>query len=112
MNGTDHDLLIRVDTKVQTLIDEMKQMRDVTNNRLLAVEQGKVDNNDFHEFKSEINQRINTMDLEIKKTLLERDKSNSLAFKAVSDQIDNLKKIVYVGIGIVLCLQFVIMFLK
>lgn len=112
MNGSDHDLLIRVDTKVQTLIDEMKLMRDGTNSRLQNVENNKVDSKDFHEYKADVSQRILTMESDFKKTLLERDKINAENIKEITAQIDRLKIIVYSGVGLVAALQFVISVLK
>lgn len=108
MNSTDHDLLIRVDTKLGTLIQEVQLMRDTTNQRLTNVENNKVDVSEFHEFKAEIVAQVLKLDTDFKKTLLERDKINMDANKELSDKIDKLKTILYIGVGIVATLQFVI----
>lgn len=49
----DHDLLIRVDTKLGNLIDEFRLLRDDVSRRLLAVERGKLDKDEFNTYKTE-----------------------------------------------------------
>ena len=88
MEKTDHDILIRLDQKVQdgflSLNTEMKLLRDGTHQRISAIEIGKLDTTVFDTY------RINT------------DKQISALFKSDA----TLKKLVYTGVGILVTIQF------
>ncbi len=75
MDKNDHDLLIRVDTKLGTLIEEVQLMRDNTNQRLSTVEQTKVEKSDFNDFRVNIQNDLNKTELSFNKILMERNQT-------------------------------------
>lgn len=113
--NNDHDLLIRVDQKVQTLIEEVQLMRDSTNNRLQAVEANKLDRTEFNDHKVSFRNEMNRMELDFNKVLIERSKENSDKFTMIekiveknTTNINAIKWYIGIGIGMVLTLQFII----
>lgn len=114
----DHDLLIRVDTKLGTLLGEFQLMRDSTNTRLTSVEKDKLDVATFNEFKVENSKEFNRFELEINKKFLEKDQQNEKTFielraanAAQNVKIEKLIRYLYIGLGIVGTLQFLAPFL-
>ncbi len=61
MNPNDHDLLIKVDTKLDNLTKEMAMMRDDNSRRLDRVEQNKVEKSDFEAFKKEMETNVSSI---------------------------------------------------
>lgn len=59
LNLTDHDLLIRLDTRMGTLTDEMRLLRDGTTNDIKDLKERKLDRRDFEEYKRECETSIN-----------------------------------------------------
>ena len=51
-NSQDHDLLIRLDTNMMNLTDEVRLLRDGSAKRLTDVENGKLDKTSFDSFIS------------------------------------------------------------
>jgi hypothetical protein len=49
-NASDHDLLIRLDQKVENVTDEIRLLRDGSAKRLDEVERGKLDKTAFDDF--------------------------------------------------------------
>lgn len=101
----DHDLLIRVDTKLGTLIQEVQLLRDDSTRRLSSVEQNKLDKSEFNEFKLSIFAEVNKSDLNFNKELLERDKRHDEVFKSQDQRITRIERNMYIGIGILMSLQ-------
>ena len=101
----DHDLLIRVDTKLGTLIQEFQLLRDDTTRRLGNVEQNKVDKSEFNDFRVNMTNEINKADLNFNKTMLERDKHNEGLFKSQDERISRIERNMYIGIGILMSMQ-------
>jgi predicted GH43/DUF377 family glycosyl hydrolase len=108
MDKNDHDLLIRVDTKLGTLIEEVQLMRDNTNQRLSTVEQTKVEKSDFNDFKVNIQNDLNKTDLTLSKTLMERNQHNEEMFKSQDQRITKIERNMYIGIGILMALQVIV----
>lgn len=108
MDKNDHDLLIRVDTKLGTLIEEVQLMRDNTNQRLSTVEQTKVEKSDFNDFKVNIQNDLNKTDLLFNKILMERSQHNDEMFKSQDIRISRIERNMYIGIGILSAIQVVI----
>ncbi len=108
MDKNDHDLLIRVDTKLGTLIEEVQLMRDNTNQRLSTVEQTKVEKSDFNDFKVNIQNDLNRTDLTFNKILMERSQHNDEMFKSQDIRISRIERNMYIGIGILSAIQVVI----
>lgn len=108
MDQNDHDLLIRVDTKLGTLIEEVQLMRDNTNQRLSSVEQNKVEKTEYNDFKVLIQNEINKIDLTFNKMLMERSQHNEETFKSHDSRISKIERNMYIGIGILMVLQFVV----
>lgn len=51
LNLTDHDLLIRLDTRMQNITDEMRLLRDGTTGDIKDLKEKKLDRRDFEEYK-------------------------------------------------------------
>ena len=89
MDKTDHDILIRLDQKVQdgflTLNSEMKMLRDGTHQKITDLEVGKLERSVFISYKTDTDKLIDAL------------------FK--SD--DKLKRLVYIGVGVLATIQFV-----
>ena len=79
---TDHDILIRVEGKVENLTDEMRLLRDGTKDNIKELQDKKVDKETF-------------------KTLVELVTNQGR-------QIETLKRLVYIGVGGVIVIQFFI----
>lgn len=105
MDKNDHDLLIRVDTKLGTLIQEVQLLRDDTTRRLGNVELNKLDKTEFNDFKVTIQNDLNKADLNFSKELLERDKRHDEIFKSQEVRISRIERNMYIGIGILMSLQ-------
>lgn len=88
----DHDVLIQVSTKLDTLIGEMQLMRDSTYTRLTNLEQFKVDKADFVEYKSFVDKMILDCKTDIFRTMDERSKSTSDQLAAISKRQDEQEK--------------------
>lgn len=108
MDKNDHDLLIRVDTKLSTLIEEVQLMRDNTNQRLSTVEQTKVEKSEFNDFKVNIQNDLNKTDLAFNKIVMERNQHNDEMFKSQDTRISRIERNMYIGIGILTALQVVV----
>ncbi len=108
MDKNDHDLLIRVDTKLGTLIEEVQLMRDNTNHRLSTVEQTKVEKSEFNDFKVSIQNDMNKSDLNLNKTFMERNQHNDELFRSQDIRISRIERNMYIGIGILMALQILI----
>lgn len=53
LNLTDHDLLIRLDTRMSNLTDEMRLLRDGTTGDIKDLKENKLDRREFEEYKRE-----------------------------------------------------------
>lgn len=104
----DHDLLIRVDTKLGTLIGEMQLLRDDSRARLDRVEQGKLEKSDFLEYKVQNEKSIIEVRTDLTGSLLERFNGVEEKVKGNSANITVLNRNMYILIGIGLVLQFAI----
>lgn len=51
--GNDHDLLIRIDTRLGTVEDELRLLRDGTQREVEILKKDKMDRNEFIEWKAE-----------------------------------------------------------
>lgn len=88
----DHDLLIRLDENMRNLASEVKMIRDGTFARITDVEKNKLDVSQFASYKEE------------------NEKSIKALFGITEKQSDKIAKqsyFVYIGIGIVITLQFI-----
>lgn len=85
MKDNDHDILIRVETKLESLTDEVRLMRDGTKEQITTLFATKLD----------------------KKTYEAESKNTSDAIEKHDRQIGRLTWLVYIGVGIILTLQFV-----
>lgn len=92
MNQNDHDLLIRVDTNLQNLTLEVKSLRDNTLSRIASVEAIKLDKIVFESHKEETDKAV--------KSLQERQED-------LQKKQDKQSTYIYIGIGIIITLQFV-----
>lgn len=100
-NSTDHDLLIRVDTKLGTLVNEMQLMRDNTNKRLDNLEKNKLDKEDFNDF------RISNSQLIVDKaTVQDKEIANILLVQSsITNKLDSVINKFYIIAGIGICIS-------
>lgn len=82
----DHDLLIRVDTKLESLTHEVRLMRDGAAERLNYVELNKLNIKIFEEYKEEVE---------------EREKDHEVRMR-------RMERVIYGGIGGLAVVQFVV----
>lgn len=94
---TDHDLLIRLDTNVQNLTREVAGLRDNTIARMTSLETYKLDKTVFDSYKEENEKAVSAL---IKTT------------EAQGQKLDRQSIYIYIGMGIIMTLQFVAMMLK
>lgn len=88
----DHDLLIRLDENMRSLTGEVKLLRDGTISRINDIERGKLSTDEFRGYKEDV------------------DKSIKALWSVSGEQgrkIDRQSYFVYIGIGIVITLQFI-----
>lgn len=94
MNGQDHDILIRLDQKVQdgfmAVNTEIKLLRDGTHQKILDLETNKLEKTVFSTYKTDT------------------DKMIAALFKSDGE----LKRNVYIGMGIVLAIEFIALLVK
>ncbi len=94
---SDHDLLIRLDENVRNLRTEVGGLRENVVGRVNTVELLKVDKTTFEDYKAENDKALD----EVKKMA-----------KETSEKQDRQSMYIYIGIGIILTLQFVAMILS
>lgn len=104
----DHDLLIRVDTKLGTLINEMQLMRDGTNSRLERVESGKVDKADLIEYKVLVEKQMTEMRSDFTNDLTDKIKPIATATETNTAAIVILNKNMYIILGMGILLEVAI----
>lgn len=85
-NKTDHDILIRVESKVESLTDEVRLMRDGTKEDISKLYNQKVEVTVFNEFKNDV---------------INQNRENDSRFQ-------KNERLIYIGFGIVITLEFVI----
>lgn len=114
----DHDLLIRVDTKVDGLGREISGIRNDLAGRLGKVENNKVDKEDFENFKKTLFLDQQKAEIvakqafeEYRKTIDKELTAGASSMKTMSDNIDSLKKFMYLTMGIAIAAQFIIPFI-
>jgi hypothetical protein len=89
-NSSDHDLLLtlkaELGTKLDRVIVDVKELKDNVAARVTDLEQEKVSKNDFEDFKAA--------------ALRDQD--------STADALASLQRLVYIGLGIVIALEFAI----
>ena len=102
-NMTDHDLLIRLDTRMGGLETEMRLMRDNTVSDIKELKSDKLDRNEFSDYKiqNELTRREKIRDFEREFELA------NIEMKRIEKKTDFTLKVIYIGLGIVGTLQIV-----
>lgn len=85
---TDHDLLIKVSTQLETVIGEVRSLRDDTSKRLSEVEKNKLDVGYFNDYKVFAARELNNLDVSMTKTLLERTVDWNTKFLVIDNTLD------------------------
>ncbi len=113
LTQSDHDLLIRLDQRVGTVVEEMRLMRDDNGRRLNIVEQNKLDKGDFNEYRVSIEKQFIKFESDLAKRLLEMSNDHDKEMKGLQDSLDGLSKqvsamaryiFIAIGIGMVVSL--------
>lgn len=97
----DHDLLITIKEKISNIGDELRLLRDGTNERLKNVEINKLDRAEFLEFKSSLKE--STVEKQV-----DADKALATVCALVEDNKKDIKvlfRYVYIIIGVGIILQ-------
>lgn len=104
VNMTDHDLLIRIDTRQEGMDKEVRLLRDDTNNKILGLQTNKLERQEFTDFKV-------TNDL----FHVEKIAENGRALKTITDgqeaqakKVDKLYSVYLIGSGVLLTIQFIV----
>lgn len=97
----DHDLLIRLDTKVDGLTAEIKTLRDDTIGRVVKLENGKVDRGDFDEFKKYLAKEIAMVHEHATQERSKIVESSKEFQKDVEARLRAIERFVYIAIGII-----------
>jgi CHASE3 domain sensor protein len=94
----DHDLLIRVDTRLEMLIREMQLMRDTTKEQI----NNKVDKATFQDVRMEFTRQLQEM-------TTENDKAFKIHKDSLADHEKRMRRIeysLYIGFGLLMAVQF------
>lgn len=106
--GDDHDLLIRVDTRLETLIKEVQLMRDGTKEQIRNLEVNKLDINTFSTYISSKEKS----DSEARRDWEEANKKITESIGLHEQKLAEHTRLIYIGFGIVITIQFVVLIFK
>lgn len=99
---SDHDLLIRLDTRLENLECEMRAMRDGTRDDIKTLQLSKLESKDFDSYKSdharEYAERLRNTD--------ERHKNQMEWQDTQQNKVDGLQRFMYLAMGALTILQF------
>lgn len=95
--SNDHDLLITIKEKISNIGDEMRLLRDGTNERLKSVEQNMVNKADFIEYKILAEKNLNEVRSDLEKRLVKAE-----------DNITTINRNMYIIIGMGIIAQIAI----
>lgn len=115
---TDHDLLIRVDTRLGGLETEMRLLRDGTHSDIKDLKEHKLDKSEFSTYKQDL-EKYNTekvRDVDGKFAELEKkfeEKLNEATAKGVEQgkKVDRLMSVYLIGSGFLLAVQLIAPFI-
>ncbi len=109
----DHDLLIRLDQRVENLTTEIRSMRDDAVQRLAKVEALMVERKEFEEYKRTFALEMTTAFQTRKDSSDEYRKNTDASLKIAFDvarenkkDITSLQRLIYIGLGAIATLQF------
>ncbi len=108
LNTKDHDLLIRLDENMKAVLNDVRSLRDDTTNRVLRVEERKLDKEDFETFKKALMTELTTAEITRKETFSGYQQLVSKALTDYEDRIRKIERIVYIAIGVSLIVQIVV----
>jgi hypothetical protein len=103
-NINDHDLLIRMDTRLQGLLSDVKLLRDDTRDSVRTLEQTKVSLSDFNEAKLDGDRRH----LGFENSLRELDKKYGEQTATLILKLDSVFKTIYIWTGGLIVLNILI----
>ena len=106
--ASDHDLLIRIDTKVDLLQSTVQETRTALSARIDRLAQEKAGYNDLDPLRNALEklQRDTENLCEVDST-----KVNKAEFDTWLEKVDGTRRLVWIGIGILATLQFLVPFL-
>lgn len=102
MDTKDHDLLIKLDTKMDALTENFNHMRDNVVTRVTALEEHKVDKRDFEDTKKIIDNKVDKTDFDGYK------KTNTEKINDHESRMRRNERIIYIATGAVLLLQIIL----
>lgn len=106
-NLTDHDLLIRLDTRMAGLENEMRLIRDGTHDDIKELKEKKLDRQEFIDFKME-NEKTRTEKIT---DFAKSEASIKIELEKQSKKIDFILRIVWMGLGILGAIELIAPFL-
>jgi hypothetical protein len=95
----DHDLLIRLSSQMEMVLDEIKLLKDTTTNRITCLEKDKADRIELQVIQKKVNEDMETRMRDIEKTIVSKQyyeqKHNDLELQVanlkISDAVINSK---------------------
>jgi len=96
-NASDHDLLIRIDTKVDVLQVTVQETRTALSARIDRLAQDKANYTDLDPLRTSIQRQQSEIE----------GKADKKLFEASIEKADGTRRLVYIGIGIAATLQFI-----
>ena len=103
----DHDLLIRVDQKVDSITLEIKNLRDDIVGRLVRVEAGKMDRSDFEDFKKTLAEAMANQRVEDLRQKSEQNEKINNFIKDHEQRVRSLERFVYIAIGVITVIDLI-----
>lgn len=104
----DHDLLIRLDTKVDNLTNEIVMMRDNTTRRVEQLDHDKVDVTDFLEFKKHMELEIAKASTFGSNSLAEYRRDNDARAEDHEKRMRTIESKIAIATGIVIAAQTIV----
>ena len=112
LSTNDHDLLIRLDARMQSMTMEIRMANDNTSQRLAVVEAGKLDRKEFEDYKRTFSDEVKASFLNRKESSDEYRTATDIALekygKAVSEnskRINFLESQRYIFMGVIIAAQ-------
>jgi hypothetical protein len=87
---SDHDLLVKLNTQMSMVLDEIKLLKDVTTNRITCLEKDKADRVELQVIQKKVNEDIENRMRDLEKSVVDKNVYDERHNELVK-QVDNLK---------------------
>lgn len=105
----DHDLLIRLDQKVESLTKAITDLNDNTLKRLDVVEKEKADRVDIDKLAEDLRNHIRSVEQNFKDELAEEKQRRMDCDKDIETRMRTAERFMYISVGVTIIIQIVIL---